>query len=161
MNHLENYIGTPWGMVICIDEYQQNGAATGRLYHRYQKNPSVFYELTQALLMMEEVFDRIGYPFSGTENRYFNTKMPPHRQQQKIKRKLSDEEMLNNNGDKGTFIVRVEQRQHSSWQGRVTWVEENKTVSFRSALELIKLMDGALEEASAQTEASEHREETV
>ena len=145
MNHLENYIGTPWGMVICIDEYQKNGVVKGRLYHRYQ----------------EEVFDRIGYPFSGTENRYFNTKIPPHRQQQKIKRKLSDEEMLNNNGDKGTFIVRVEQRQHSSWQGRVTWVEENKTVSFRSALELIKLMDGALEEASAQTEASEHREETV
>lgn len=72
-----------------------------------------------------------------------------------------EKDMLNKNGDKGTFIVRVEQRQHSSWQGSVTWAEENKTVSFRSALELIKLLDGALEKSSAQTKASENREESV
>lgn len=69
--------------------------------------------------------------------------------------------MLNKKDDKGTFIVRVEQRQNSSWQGRVTWVEENKTVPFRSALELIKLMDGALEKASGQEKGPENQEETV
>ena len=59
---------------------------------------------------------------------------------------MKDEELLEQHGDKGTFIIRVQQRQHSSWQGLVTWVDEDKTVPFRSALELIKLIDGALGE---------------
>ncbi|MBQ1682611.1 MAG: hypothetical protein II067_10440 [Agathobacter sp.] len=57
-----------------------------------------------------------------------------------------DEEILEEHGEQGTFIVRVQHRQHSSWQGRVTWVDENKTVYFRSELELMKLIDGALNE---------------
>lgn len=54
---------------------------------------------------------------------------------------MKDEELLKKHGDIGTFIIRVQHRQNSSWQGLVTWAEENKTVSFRSALELIKILD--------------------
>ena len=43
-----------------------------------------------------------------------------------------------------TFIVKVMNRQKSTWQGSVTWVEEQKTEYFRSALELIKMMDEAI-----------------
>ncbi len=43
-----------------------------------------------------------------------------------------------------TFIVKVDHCEHETWQGRVTWAEENKSEHFRSVLELIKLMDGAL-----------------
>jgi len=35
-------------------------------------------------------------------------------------------------------------RQHASWQGGVLWVEGKAEQSFRSALELILLMDSAL-----------------
>ena len=45
----------------------------------------------------------------------------------------------------GTFVIRVQHRQHSSWQGRVTYLDEDKTVYFRSALELIKIIDGTLD----------------
>ena len=48
--------------------------------------------------------------------------------------------------DEGTFIVKILNRQHSTWQGTVTWVEKQKVQNFRSALELLKLIDGALEE---------------
>ena len=47
-----------------------------------------------------------------------------------------------NNG--GTFIVKIMNQQKSTWQGSVTWVEEQKTEYFRSALELIKMMDEAM-----------------
>lgn len=47
---------------------------------------------------------------------------------------------------KGTFIVKILDKQNSTWQGTVTWVEENKVQNFRSALELLKLIDGALDE---------------
>ena len=74
-------------------------------------------------------------------------------------RKLSDEEMLKNNGEQGTFIIRVEQRQHSSWQGRVTLVEEGKTENFRSALELLKMIDGALDSSEIKEDAEEENQE--
>jgi len=67
---------------------------------------------------------------------------------------MNDEELLKEHGDMGTFIIRVQHRQHSSWQGMVTWVEEDKTVSFRSALELIKLIDGALEDEDDESDCN-------
>ncbi len=44
-----------------------------------------------------------------------------------------------------SFIVNIKSTDNASWQGTLTWVNENKTVPFRSALELIKLMDSATE----------------
>ena len=43
-----------------------------------------------------------------------------------------------------TFKVKVIFRQGASWQGKLSWTEGKEEVSFRSALELIKLMDSAL-----------------
>lgn len=48
--------------------------------------------------------------------------------------------------NKGTFILKILNQNHSTWQGTVTWVEEAKTQNFRSALELIKIIDGAIEQ---------------
>ena len=61
---------------------------------------------------------------------------------------MSDESLLSKHGDIGSFIVRVQHRQNSSWQGRVTWIEEDKTVGFRSVWELVKLMESAVDTVS-------------
>ena len=58
---------------------------------------------------------------------------------------MSDEELLSKHGDLGTFIIRVQHRQNSSWQGRITWSERNKTVYFRSIWEMIRLIADALD----------------
>jgi len=52
--------------------------------------------------------------------------------------------------DKGTFVVQVRYRQHATWQGKVLWAEKNETKQFRSELELLKLIDSALDEDPAQ-----------
>lgn len=52
--------------------------------------------------------------------------------------------------DKGTFIVKILNTQNSTWQGTVTWVEQRRTQNFRSALELLKLIDGAVEECDKE-----------
>ena len=44
-----------------------------------------------------------------------------------------------------TFIINVKCRQNRTSQGTVTWIEGQKEVPFRSALELIKLIDSAME----------------
>lgn len=151
-----NYIGTPWGIILCVDYYRDE-KINGRIYHRYQTEPIRIGGMLEAVFEIDAFFDRLGYPFPGTESHYFIK----HEKTQRIKmtRKLSDEGMLKNNGEQGTFIIRVEQRQHSSWQGRVTWVEEGKTENFRSALELLKMIDGALDGRDIKEDAEEENQE--
>ena len=47
--------------------------------------------------------------------------------------------------NKGTFIIKIINKQNSTWQGSITWVEEQKTQNFRSALEMIKMIDEVLD----------------
>ena len=68
---------------------------------------------------------------------------------------MEDKDILMNHGEVGTFIIRVQQRQNSSWQGRITWVDEDKTVYFRSVWEMMKLIDEALDTYRASEERQE------
>lgn len=43
-----------------------------------------------------------------------------------------------------TFIVQVMYQQNDTWQGTVKWVERHKEQHFRSALELIRMIDDAV-----------------
>ena len=51
-----------------------------------------------------------------------------------------------NKSDQHTFIIEIKSCQNETWQGSVSWVEGKKQQPFRSALELLKLMDSAMEE---------------
>lgn len=42
-------------------------------------------------------------------------------------------------------MVRIISQENSTWQGQVTWLDGEQTESFRSMLELIKLMDAVIE----------------
>ena len=66
---------------------------------------------------------------------------------------MSDEKLLRKHGDIGTFIVRVQHRQNSSWQGRITWMEEDKTINFRSVWEMIKLIESAVDTVEGPEES--------
>ena len=46
----------------------------------------------------------------------------------------------------GTFIINIKSRHNATWQGTITWADENKVQNFRSALELLTMIDGALDE---------------
>ena len=45
---------------------------------------------------------------------------------------------------KGTFEISVKFTQNSTWQGQIHWIENNRKQNFRSALEMLKLMDEVL-----------------
>lgn len=55
-----------------------------------------------------------------------------------------------------TFVVKIVSQQNSTWQGNVTWTEEKKVQNFRSALELLKLISGALDEGDIEAEGGNH-----
>jgi len=48
---------------------------------------------------------------------------------------------------KCTFEVSVKFCQNATWQGQIHWLEKNHKQNFRSALEMLKLMDEAVEES--------------
>ena len=54
-------------------------------------------------------------------------------------------------GHKASFIVRVTSRQNATWQGSISWTERGVTKHFRSALELIKLIDSASDEEEGKS----------
>ena len=46
----------------------------------------------------------------------------------------------------GTFIIEIQHRENTSWQGKVKWVDRDREQYFRSALELFKMIEHALDE---------------
>ena len=56
--------------------------------------------------------------------------------------------------NKGTFIVKVEDCQRGTWQGKVVWADHETTEYFRSALELLQLVDEALNASKGSNETA-------
>lgn len=149
MERSQWYLGTPNGVVLCIDR-MENGSPAGRFYHFYSRDGVPFSNMEEAVFELEQFFDSINFPHPTTSRRSFGAEKrmtDPGKERKKIMR---DEELLSKHGDLGTFIVRVQHRQNSSWQGRVTWQDKDKTICFRSIWEMIKLLESALDTVSEQ-----------
>lgn len=142
---------------ICMDQHE-NSDWSGRIYTRLNAEPDGFRNLGELIGALEHFWDTIGFPQESTINRSFQKQLTRTRKEEfpvsysengacdKIKVELSEADMEKKRGEQETFIVRIQYRQNATWQGQVTWVEENRTVPFRSALELIKLLDSTQEE---------------
>lgn len=148
-NRSQWYIGAPNGVVVCVDSTRGHQLA-GKLYHSYSLEPEVFRNIEQMTYHMERLYDMLRFPHQGTNNRSFVVGRVPEPPQQGGDKVMSDESLLSKHGDIGTFIVRVQHRQNSSWQGRITWMEQNKTIQFRSVWEMIKLIESAVDTISEQ-----------
>ena len=133
---------TPNFINMCIDNIN-DGELSGRIYHCYSKEPWKFTNILQLIELADDFFDRLEFPQASTSARSFtSTQFSGVDRLDKVQ---SPEDFIENRGQKGTFFLNVRYRQNSSWQGSVTWVEEQREQHFRSALELLKLIDGALD----------------
>jgi len=141
---------------ICIDEFHIS-SWKGRIYTLLNNEEIRFQSTDELLVIMGLFWDKLGYPQESTISRcfagpkqsqlqrqteeFFQILYPKDGARDKVRVEMMEDDMSNKQGDKGTFLVRIQYRQNATWQGQVTWVDENKTVPFRSALELIKLID--------------------
>ena len=127
---------------MCIDNINDE-ELSGRIYHCYSKEPWKFTNILQLIELADDFFDKLEFPQASTSARSFtSTQFSGVDRLDKVQ---SPEDFIENRGQKGTFFLNVRYRQNSSWQGSVTWVEEQREQHFRSALELLKLIDGALD----------------
>ena len=124
--------------VVCVDSYDR-GVLAGRFFNPSCPEGQQFDSLSQFLLQMEELFDGIQLPQSFTAVRAFSDPAS--------KGTHAPAQTPGREGVLCTFAVRILFRQNASWQGSVIWLEEKREESFRSALELVLLMDSALKTA--------------
>ena len=126
--------------MLCIDSYE-NGVATGRFYHPCLKEGEPFQSLTQLLLKLEVLLEA-DHAKAIPQARVFDL-LPVQ-----AAGSLPDPPMQK--GALATFLVHVVFRQNASWQGSFTCLEEGREQRFRSVLELIRMMDGALNRAEPE-----------
>jgi len=109
----------------------------GTLSNPFLKGDMAFQNLTQLLLLIDDLQDNLSFPQESMESRSFCRGAPkPFRP-------------VAAGGEAGklpkaTFKINIMFRQNASWQGGIVWMEQGMESQFRSALELIMLMDSVL-----------------
>ncbi len=137
---------------LCLNIGSEDGER-GELYHLYGGEPIAFCSLFQAVNRMEELYEGVSCLQNSARLRSFQKdqrlQIPgPEKEPLPAPKEIWEDgslrQLLWRRGAKATFWIRVLYRQHASWQGEVTWVERQKKEYFRSALELLGLIDSAL-----------------
>ncbi len=155
MSKTQWYLGAPNAVILCINRNDE-GELGGKFYHSYNREPVPFEGIGQMTLRMEKLYNWLRFPYPGNSNRSFcEVKEKLDGRIHERKKIMSDEALLAKHGDIGTFIVRVQHRQNSSWQGRITWMEEDRTIQFRSVWEMIKLIESAVNSVCADENSEE------
>lgn len=129
------YAGSLRTSLICIDGYE-NGVPRGRIYNNYIGKGVDFVGVMELLKTIESLVETMNCPQSFNEKRSFRPSSVPS-----VSEQLYDDV---NGGEIATFSVRLLFRQNASWQGSISWHEGNCEESFRSVLELLLLIDSAL-----------------
>ncbi|MCI2056287.1 MAG: hypothetical protein LKJ86_03980 [Oscillibacter sp.] len=122
--------------MICVDAFGPD-RFSGRIFNPYLDGGEVFTCLMQMLLKMDTLLDQMRFPQSFAARREFSPTQP-----QPVGTESAEGAA---EGKLATFAVRVMFRQNASWQGSVQWLEGGREESFRSVLELLFLINSALD----------------
>lgn len=120
----------------------ENRIPCGQVYNAYYDKVIPFRNDRELLAILDELFDSLSFPSRFDEYRCFSDKKRPAARKERIGTGIMSEK------DKATFIIHVQFRRNSTWQGTIQWVESQKQQSFRSTLEMLRLIDEALEDGS-------------
>jgi len=126
-------------IIICVDSYKDS-LIKGYIYHGTFSDGKRFDNLMQLLFIIEDIIDDTGFPKATTEKRRFNAFEAPA----KSEVIEGHNDFSTKKGELASFKLRILFRQNASWQGSIAWLENNVDEPFRSALEMLMLIDSAL-----------------
>ena len=133
-------ISVPNLICLCLDD-KGNGTLQGEFYHYYSSEGVRFQDSWEMIRKMDAFFDVLNFPQAATVYCSFEKKPVSigavHRDMEK---KIPPEQLLSHRGKVGTFVVVVQFRQNTSWQGHMYHVEKDEDYSFVSELEFIALL---------------------
>ena len=122
--------------MICVDSYNEC-VLEGRFYNQYCPDGISFHGAIDLLKKMETILNEHKAVQSFSTVRSFAEKPAAS--------VLTSSGEVNCKGKVATFVTKVLFRQNASWQGSVSWVEGRNEVPFRSVLELLLLIDSAID----------------
>lgn len=143
---------------ICVDQ-QKDNTLQGEFFHALLGWRS-FSTIWEAIDKTEDLLQQLDYPQAALQVRSFLRRAKPHASEERdawlraqairndLRRELFYhlESEKNRTGKLATFCVIIQFRQNATWQGSVKWMEEQRQVCFRSALELVKLIQNVMPE---------------
>jgi len=137
--------------VYVVFDKTERDVFKGRVYHPASGKQIPFTRVYELLMKLEDIFNAYDFPQPTHILRTFKNPrkvdlQKTTKEEKYIAEDLTDmeKEILNNGNGKATFLIKVLLRQNATWQGKIQWIEKNKTQNFRSDLEMLKLMDDAL-----------------
>ena len=110
--------------------------SSGQLFH--------FRSLLGMAFLIDERLEELGLPQRSVEMRSWQHPDLVKKEEVILADNTSDIESLKQVGG-SEFLVRVLFRQNASWQGEVHWLDTNEKKYFRSFLELILLLQEAMD----------------
>ncbi|MGI5930862.1 hypothetical protein [Pseudoflavonifractor sp.] len=129
-------------MILCFDQWE-NDMAIGSLWTFFRSAPIPFRGLDNLLFIMDAMMDETEQPMPWMERRHIKEQARPHLNRRKNDSTKTVTQIQNSlsfrPGLLSTVSVRIYTRQHATMQGALR-VEGNRTVCFRSGLELLYLL---------------------
>lgn len=126
----------------------ENGIMTGDIYNAHYDKTVHFFDSLELLEGLESLFETLSFPGRFENFRRFSneTEKQLHKSTRRGRIDMSEKAKE----DKATFVIQVQFRRNATWQGTIQWVDQNKRQSFRSTLEMIRLIDEALEDGNEE-----------
>ncbi len=136
--HAEKTVPTKFFVFVS----REGDGFSGKVYSSYYRKTYPFRDIWEFLHAVYGLLESVQIPQPVVKLRSFGFRF------HKIKlRKAADildsDIQYTDTADekKNTFLIHIQFRRNATWQGSITWVEKNKTQHFRSAFEMLKLMD--------------------
>lgn len=129
---------------VCVDR-SEDRRFCGRVLGRRLKEPMPFADFNEFVKKVDALLDIQAFPQAYQQLRTFGIK-----EQLSVPAVLSKEDLQDTQtveeyrGEIMTFSLLIVSRQNACWQGRVDWLDETEPQVFRSALELLRFLDGRL-----------------
>lgn len=135
---------------------QDSSPWTGSIVHVYSGQAATLRGYLEMTFLIHKKLDELNFPQATTILRSW-VQPPPLRfygQRNKYKNSSRGEDNMQKSGRKisapskgPTFFIRIHYRQNATWQGSIQWLEGKSTKFFRSHLEMIMLMQEAIEKS--------------
>lgn len=131
-------------VLVCVTSYSE-GEIKGTIYNDYYEKQLSFLSTTELINSLESLYNSLSFPQKFMETRSFGVNRTDG---EKNKKKTGENGILKNEDISkegiANFSIHVKFRMNADWQGEICWVEKGICQNFNSTLEMIKLMDSAL-----------------
>ena len=136
-----------------------NSSWVGFLEHVQSGQSLPLRSYLEMTFLIQEKLETLGYPQSSMEIRswkgektsqYFRNNSSKNNSGKRSENEMRQRDKKAPTPSGGpTFFIRIHYRQNASWQGSIQWLEGNSTKFFRSHLEMIMLMQEAMEKTGS------------